>query len=55
MRSDSYWYTGGEQSKKSDLHFLNKIIEDKTSKQSIKQKAYFITYGTKILELLNHT
>ena len=47
MRSDSYWHTGGEQSKKSDLHFLNKIIENKTSKQSIKQKAYFITYGTK--------
>lgn len=47
MRDDSYWHTGGEQSKKSDLHFLNKIIEYNMFKKLSRQKAYFITYGTK--------
>ena len=47
MRIDSAWNEGGEQSKISDLYFLEKIQNDKKPSVKRKQKRYFITYGTK--------
>ena len=47
LRKDSAWNVGGENSKSSDLYFLNKIVESKVNKSTSKQKIYFITYGTK--------
>lgn len=47
MRDDSYWHTGGDKSKESDLYFLNKIKNLNTNDSPNKQKIYFITYGTK--------
>ena len=47
MRVDSAWNVGGEQSKISDLYFLEKIQNDKKTSIKRKQKKYFLTYGTK--------
>lgn len=47
MREDSYWHTGGEKSKQSDLYFLKKIKDLNVNNSLSKQKIYFITYGTK--------
>ena len=46
MRSDSAWEEGGEQSKISDLYFLDKIKSSTDTKVKRKQKIHFITYGT---------
>lgn len=46
MRSDSAWEEGGEQSKISDLYFLDKIKSSTNTKVKRKQKVHFITYGT---------
>ena len=47
LRKDSAWNVGGENSKISDLHFLNKINNSTVQNKKPKQKISFITYGTK--------